>query len=132
MAATIGDFPEPLMDLGVHIGKTGEAPQWPEVLPDISDGSVDFPFLPGRRQMAGAWNEVVLPSECEKAWMEAHERIVVFGDNGSQVVVPQLVSDATHRMESVNVTTHESLESLAMGKLDVQLPAVTLDQAERI
>ena len=43
------------------------------------------------------------------------------------VVVPQLPSDATHRFEGVHVTTHESFEALAMSKLDVQFPAVTLD-----
>jgi hypothetical protein len=82
--------------------------------------------------MTGAWNEVIFPREGQEAWLESYERIVVLGNNGREVVVPQLPSDATHRFEGVQVTTHQSLERLAMRELDVQFPAVTLDQTECI
>ena len=87
------------MSLRVHIGETGEVAQRPEVLPEITDGAFDFSFLPGRSDMTGTRNEVVLTRECEKTRLETDERIVVFGNNGGEVVVPQLASDAAHRID---------------------------------
>ena len=88
MTALIGDFLQPLAGLSVHIGQIGEGAQRPEVLAHITDGSFDFAFLPSRRYVTGARNETAFASESEEARVEVDQVAIVFGDGGSEIVVP--------------------------------------------
>jgi hypothetical protein len=42
--ALVGNFFEPLPRLRVHVGQVGEGSQRPEVLADVTDGALYFPF----------------------------------------------------------------------------------------
>ena len=92
MLALVGDFFQPLARLRVHIGQIGEGAQRPEVLAHISDGSFDFAFFPGRRDVTGARNETVFAREGEKARIEADQVAIVFGDGGGQIIEPDLTA----------------------------------------
>ena len=56
----------------------------------------------------------------------------MLGDGGARIVTPEFTADSAHRLESVDMTTHESLEALAVRELHKQFAAVTFDQAEGI
>ena len=56
----------------------------------------------------------------------------MFGDNGREIIEPQFTSNAAHGFEGVDMTANEGLKRLAVSELEIHLPAVTLDQAERV
>ena len=56
----------------------------------------------------------------------------MFRDYSQEVVIPAFASDASQGLKSMQVAPDESLEALAMGKLDVEHPAVTIDQTESV
>src|ERR1700730_302370 len=56
----------------------------------------------------------------------------MFGDSGGEIVIPEFPCDSAHRVESVDMTTYESLETLAVRELHKQLAAVTFDQTKGI
>ncbi len=51
----------------------------------------------------------------------------MLGDDCQEIVVPTFASDAAQGLKSMEVAPDESLEALAMGELDVEHPAVTID-----
>src|SRR5436309_11664567 len=64
--------------------------------------------------------------------LESHEIALVFGDDGQESVEPKLTSNAAHGFEGVDMAAGECLECLTVSKLDIHLPAVTLNQAEGV
>jgi hypothetical protein len=101
-------------------------------LPDIADSAFDFSFFPGRRDMTGAWDEVVFPREGEEARVEAHQVGFVFSDDSGEIVVPQFTRNPTHRVKRVDVTTDEGFECLALREFQVEFSAVALHQRKRV
>ena len=82
--------------------------------------------------MASAWQKTVFASEGQKTGMKPHQVPIVLGDGGGEIVIPEFACDSAHRLESVDMTTYESLEALAVRELHKQFAAVTFDQAEGI
>lgn len=64
--------------------------------------------------------------------MEAHQVAIMFSHRGGKVVVPQLAGNAAQSVESVQVAANESLETLAVGELDIEFAAVTFHQAKGV
>src|SRR4030088_1249581 len=56
----------------------------------------------------------------------------MFGDSGGEIVIPEFPCDPAQELESVDMTTYESLEALAVRELHKQFAAVTFDQTEGI
>src|SRR5215471_21342920 len=57
----------------------------------------------------------------------------VHGGGGcGQVVEPGLAADSTEKLESMNVTSGEGLECLAVRKLQIHFSTVGFDQAEAV
>ena len=56
----------------------------------------------------------------------------MLSNGGGEIVVPQFACDSAHRLESVDMTAHESLEVLAVCKLHKQFSAMTFDQTEGV
>jgi len=56
----------------------------------------------------------------------------VFGNGSCEVVVPEFRCDPAQELESVDMTTYERLEALAVRELHKQFAAVTFDQTECI
>src|SRR5205809_4940179 len=77
-------------------------------------------------------NEAIFPCEAQKPRIESHEIALVFGDDGQEIVEPKLTSNAAHGFEGVDMAAGECLECLTVSKLDIHLPAVTLNQAEGV
>ena len=127
MLALVGDLLKPPARLRVHIVQAGEGSQWPKVLAHISDGALHFTFFPGRRDMTSAGNEAILASECEETRIEPHQIALVFSDSGSEIVEPKFAGTTAQLLESMNVATHECLETLAVSKLQIHLAAMALD-----
>ena len=131
--ALVGNLVQPLPRLAIDIGEIGKLAERPEVLADIADASAfDLAFFPARRRVAGAGKEATLAGEAQKARIEADQGTHVFGDDGQKIVVPAFASNAVQSLEGMQVATDESLEALTVSELDVEHPAVTLDQAEGI
>src|SRR2546423_6401922 len=82
--------------------------------------------------MTGARDESVVASEGKKARIEAHQIAFVLGNSSGQIVEPEFTRAALERVEGMDMTADERLEVLAMRELQVHLPAVAFDQAERI
>jgi hypothetical protein len=131
MQALIGDFGQPLPRLAVHIVQIGELAQRPEVLADVSDAAAfHFSFFPAAGRIAGPRVKVVFAGEGQEARIEAHQAAIMFGDGGGQIVIGDLSATPPKLRESVNVTTDEGLETLAVSELQIQHPAVPIDQAK--
>src|SRR6266851_3729465 len=56
----------------------------------------------------------------------------MLGDSGGEIVIPEFPCDPAQELESVEVTAHESLETLAVRELHKQFAAMTFDQTEGI
>src|SRR5580692_7700940 len=82
--------------------------------------------------MASAWQKTVFASEGQKTGMKPHQVPIVLGDGGGEIVIPEFACNSAHRVESVDMTTYESLEALAVRELHKQFAAVTFDEAEGI
>jgi hypothetical protein len=133
MQALVGNFGQPLASLAVDIGQVSELAEGPEVLADIADATpLDFAFFPGGAHMTSPGVKVVLASEGQKAGIEADDLAVMLEDGAQEVVIGSLAGHASHEVESMLVAACESLIALAVGELQIQTPAVTLDQAKRI
>src|SRR3989442_12320770 len=77
-------------------------------------------------------NEAIVPCEAQKPRIESHEIALVFGDDGQEIVEPKLTSNSAHGFGGVDMAAGECLECLTVSKLDIHLPAVTLNQAEGV
>src|ERR1700740_2390024 len=64
--------------------------------------------------------------------MKPHQVAVVLGDGSRQVVIPEFPCDSAQELESVEVTAHEGLETLAVRELHKQFAAVAFHQTEGI
>ena len=123
---------EPLPHLPIHVREIGEGAQRPEVGTEIGDALFHLAFFPARAGITGTRVKVVLAGEGEEARLEAHQTAIVFGDGGQQIVVPTFTGHSAQGLEGMLVATREGFETLAVGELDVEHPAVGLDQAEGI
>ncbi len=132
MLAPVRRFVKPLPGLGIDVGEISEGAQGPETLAQVTDGSFHFALFPGRRHMAGAWDETVFSGEGQEPRVEAHQVAFVFGDGGRQVVEPDFAGAAAECLEGMDVAAHESFEALAVSEFEVHSAAVALDQAEGI
>jgi hypothetical protein len=111
-----------------------------EIIPELRylprsydrDYSFYFSFFPGCPHVAGAWQETVFAGEGQKAGMKPHQVAVVLGDGSRQVVIPEFPCDSAQELESVEVTAHEGLETLAVRELHKQFAAVAFHQTEGI
>src|SRR6516225_2165915 len=56
----------------------------------------------------------------------------MLGDGGGKVVEPDLTADSAEEVKSVDVAADEGFESLAVGELQVHLPAVGLDHTKAV
>jgi hypothetical protein len=70
--------------------------------------------------------------ESVETWQEADETAIVFDNGGGQIVAGDLARDSTEGRESVDVTAGEGFEALAVSELDIQHPAVRIDEREGI
>jgi hypothetical protein len=77
-------------------------------------------------------DETAFARKSEKAWIEADQVAVVLGDGRRQIVEPDFAAHAAEVLKSVDVTSRESFEGLAVRELEVHLAAVGFDQAEAI
>src|SRR5579871_4393918 len=132
MLPAVGNFVQPLAHLAVHVRQIGERAQRPEVTPEISDSAFDLSLFPGRCDVTGTREEAIFTSESQEAGMESNQVAVVLSHGRCEIVVPKLASDAGHRREGVEMTTHKSSETLAMGELDIEFAAVAFHQAEGV
>ena len=64
--------------------------------------------------------------------METHQIAIMLSDGRCEIVIPEFACDSAQELESVDVTAHEGLETLAVRELHKQLAAVTFDQTEGI
>jgi len=80
--------------------------------------------------MTRAWNEAILTSKGQKARIEADEVALMLGNRSREIVEPEFMRDAGHRLEGVHVTADEGFETLAVRELQIHLAAVALDQAK--
>ena len=100
---------------------------------EIADApAFDLAFFPARRRVAGSGEKATLAGEGQEARIEADQSANVLGDDSQKIVVPTFASDAAQGLKGMQVATDESLEALAMGELDVEHPAVSLDQTESV
>src|ERR1700687_3203333 len=106
----------------------GELTQRPEVLAEITDGAFDFSLLPATRRIAGSRVETVLTCEAEKARKKTDQLAIMFCDRGGKVVIDDLAGDTTQHSECMNVTANEGFKTLAMRELDVEHPAMRINQ----
>src|ERR1019366_3171946 len=124
---------QPLPRLAINIGEVGKPAEWLEVLADIADApAFDLAFFQGRRRVAGSGKKATLAGEAQEARIKADQSPNVLGDDGQKIVVPTFVSDASQGLKSMEVAPDERLEALTMGELDVEHPAVTIDQTESV
>ena len=56
----------------------------------------------------------------------------MLGHDGQKIVVPTFAGNALQSLKGMEVAPDESPEALAMGELDVEHPAVTIDQTESV
>ena len=92
----------------------------------------DFAFFPAAARLQARGIEAVLAGKGEKARMETDQTAIVFGDGGGQIVIADFAGDAAQRGESMNVTTDEGFETLAVSELQIQHAAVRFDQGKGI
>jgi len=131
--ALVGNFVQPLPHLAIDIGEVGKLAERPEVLAEIADApAFDLAFFPARRRVAGSGKKATLAGEAQEARIKADQSSNMLGDDGQKIVVPTFASDAAQGLKSMEVAPDESLEALAMGKLDVEHAAVTIDQTESV
>src|SRR6266576_2501476 len=64
--------------------------------------------------------------------MKPYQVPVVLGDGSCQIVIPEFPCDSAQKLESVEVTAHEGLETLAVRELHKQFAAVAFHQTEGI
>src|SRR5580658_5489429 len=76
--------------------------------------------------------EAIITRESEETGKKADETAIMFDDRGSEIVVGDLARDSAQSGEGVNVTAGEGPEALTVGELDIQHPAVSIDQRERV
>ncbi len=128
MQALVGDLIEPLPHLAINIREISKLAKWPEVLAEVTDASAfHLPLLPTGGGIAGPRIEVTLACEPQESRIKADQGADVLGDYRQEIVIPAFASDATQSLKRVQVTADEGLEALAVGKLDVEHPAVALD-----
>jgi len=132
MQALIGDFGQPLPRLTIDIVQIGELAQRPEVLAKIKEDALDFSFFPAAGRIAGMREEAVFTGEGEESRKEADETTVVLDNGGGQIVLGDLTCDPTKSRERMHVAASEGCKALAVGELDIQHPAVGVDEREGI
>ena len=66
----------------------------------------------------------------KKARIETHQVAIVFGDRRGEVVVPDLAAGTGQKLEGMDVTADEGLETLAVSELQIHLAAVAFHQAK--
>jgi hypothetical protein len=131
--ALVGDLIQPLPDLAIDIRKVSKLAKGPEVLADVTDATAfHLPLLPASGGIAGPGVEATLASEPQEAGVEANQGADVLSDYSQKIVIPAFASDATQSLKPVQVAADEGVEALAVGELDIEHPAVPLDQAEGI
>ena len=133
MEALIGNLGQPLSRLAVHIVQVGELAQRPEILAHVSDAAAfHFSFFPATGRIAGPRDEVVFAGEGQETRVEAHQAAIMFGHGRGQVVIVNFPAHAVESRKGMDVASHEGLETLAVGELQIRHPAVPIDQREGI
>lgn len=110
----------------------GEVPQRPETPARIAYGALHFSLFPTCPWIAGFRIKAIFASKGEKARQETNQPAIVFGNGGRQIIVSDFTCDAAKSREGMQVAAHKGLESLTVGELQIQHPAVSLDQGEGV
>ena len=132
MQTPVGDFVQPLPHLPVHIVQIGELAQGPEVLAKVADGAFDLAFFPTAGSIAGMGKEAMIAGKAEEAREKTDQTAIVFDNGGGQVIVCDFARHPTQNVKRVSMTTGEGRKALTVRELDVEHPAVSIDQREGI
>src|SRR6516164_2773573 len=133
MQALVSNFRQPLARLAVHVVQIGELPQRPEILAGVSNPAAFYlSFFPATGWVAGLGHEIVFARESQETGMEAHQVAIVLGHGTGEIVIENFSAHAVEGGEGVAVTTHKGFKTLAMSELQIQHPAVRVDQSEGI
>ena len=97
-----------------------------------SDCALDLSFFPAARGIAGMRVEGVFAREGEESWNETDEAAIMFDDGGCEIIIGDLACNASQRSERMDVAAGEGLEALAVSELDVQHPAMGIDERKRV
>ena len=131
MQALVGDLVQPFPHLAIDVGEVGKLAERPEVLAEIADApALDLAFFPARGRVAGAREKATFAGEGQEPRIKSNQSADVLGNDGQEIVIPAFAGNSAQSLKSMEVATDESLEALTMGELDVEHPAVSLDQTE--
>src|SRR5438270_4353513 len=130
--ALVGDFCQPLAHLPVDIVQILELSHGPEALPEIADGAFYLAFFPAAGWIASTREEVVIASETQKSGQEANQASIMFRDGSRQVVIDDFACHSLQCMKRMYVAAGKRFEALAMRELDIEHPAMRVNESERI
>ncbi len=128
----IGLTIQPLPHLGLHIGKSGESPQGPEVLAKIFDGTFHLAFLVRRPNRAGVRTDAELAEKFQEGIVETNHRADPFGHCGEHIVDHDFFWNAAKIGECLQQALVEIFLALTMGERDIQHPTVPFDYRESV
>jgi hypothetical protein len=76
--------------------------------------------------------EAMIAGKAEEAREKTDQTAIVFDNGGGQVIVCDFARHPTQNVKRVSMTTGEGRKALTVRELDVEHPAVSIDQREGI
>lgn len=133
MDAHIGSFIPPLVGLVLQIVKVLRLSKGPEILLDVADTApFDLSLFLGLTHMTGLGEDMKRPEKIQKRLVVANQRAIPVDDGCEHIIGDKLLGCATKEPECIQKTLVYTCLALAVGELQIQHPAVALDDSHTI
>lgn len=133
MNAHIGNFIAPPIGLMLQIIEILGRSKRPEVLFNIAyTSSFDLAFFMGSTHMAGLGDDMKGAQEIQEGIVESNQRPIPLDDGSKHVVGDDLFGGSPKEAECIDKTLVDTCLILAVGKLQIQHPAVAFADGHAI
>jgi hypothetical protein len=113
----VGNRAEPVAELAIEILGILEGATQEEVLADIAEGTLDLALGLGAIGPAGARQGTVVVEQRHQRPVVDHDAFgILVNDCGLHPVVEDLARSAAHRIEGIDVTSHNRLQVLGRAE----------------
>jgi hypothetical protein len=123
----------PVVGLGLKILKVMKGSQREEVVADVMDGALfHLSLFMGTSDMAGKRDNGKRSEELQKGFIEPNKGTIPFDDCGEHVVGDQFPGGSPKELEGIEETPMKGLLPLGMSELQIEQPAVGLDNGQTV
>jgi hypothetical protein len=129
----IGHMIPPVVSLGLKILKVMKGPEREKVVPDVMDGALfHLSFLMRTSDMTGIRDNGKRAKELQKGFIEPNEGAIPFCHRGEHIIGDQFPGGPPKKAEGIEETPMKGLLPLRVSELQVNQPAVGLNNGQTV